>query len=320
MEYDLSDKLTAIIGVRYEHENVDFEYRQTYSDIDFVTANVFFVPPFTFNKALNGDDAVINKNYFSGTLELDWRPNEDMLIYASARRGIKPGAFNTPFAPIDSDRYKVKEEQLHAFELGTKLTLAYGALQVNGSIFYYDYKDYQAILSEGANTLLTNADATIYGLDLEVVARPSERLDIGFVLSVLEGNASDIQLNLPNGDVIVRDREVANAPKISGTAFARYEWPAFDGMLSIQGDLRYQDSVFFGVQNHPTLSGDAYVIGDMRIAWQNDRVEIAVFGKNLWEEEYIIYSGNNVDFGGYKFETPGKPRWLGIEVRYNWGN
>lgn len=317
IEYDLSDQFTIIAGARYEREKVNFDYFQAFAlNPDVLTA--FLGAPFVFNETLNGDFAVIDKNYFSGNLELDWRPSDDTLIYVSARRGIKPGAFNTPFAFLPEKEMKVKEEKLHAFEVGTKLTLFNGRMQVNGAAFYYDYKDYQAVSLKGPSAILTNVNATLYGLDLEVLANPIEGLDLGIGLSLIRGKAKDIGFLAPGGPVI-RDREVPNAPKYSVTAMARYEWPVFNGLMALQGDAQFQDGTFFDIQNHPANTSDARGIGNLRVSWSQDGFEFAAFVKNVWNEEYVAFVEDNVDFGGYKVITPGKPRWWGVELRYAWG-
>ncbi|VAX08502.1 TonB-dependent receptor [hydrothermal vent metagenome] len=320
VEYAVTDEVTAIVGFRAENNKVDF-------DFDFVPGDSLstfvFGAPYSFNQALNGDLAKIDKQYYSGTLELDWRPDDNTLVYGSIRRGIKPGGFNVPFGALAPEDFKFEEEKLMAYEMGVKKTLFDGAAQLNASIYYYDYKDYQAVFLESTSIFLTNAGAEIYGLDLEVLANPMEGLNIGLGLALLEGNVENITLDVDgpffSGPSITRDREVPNAAKYSINIFTRYEWNAFGGVMSLQGDALFQDKIHFEVQNHSGLTSDSFIVANFRVAWQKDNFEIAATAKNIFEEEYVINIADLVDFGGYADVTPGKPRWFGIELRYNFG-
>ncbi len=319
VEYQLTDELTAIAGLRLEHEKVDFSFDQSRSNY---VAAYWLGPVFTFNKALYGDDAKIDKNYTSGTVQINWRPSDKTLTYLSARRGIKPGVFNTPFSSLPPEDMKVKEEELMAYEVGFKQTLWDGRAQLNAAAFYYDYNDYQATFVQGATVLLTNADAEIHGLDLEAYINPTDRLQLGVAASLLNGNVKDITLGtgaFGGPPYVTRDREVPNAPKYTVNVFARYEWPAFSGTMSLQGDVLFMDKTYFEIQNHPALTADSYSVGNIRLAWSNDKVEIAGLVKNVWNEKYDVYLLEVVDYGGYANVTPGKPRWWGLEFRYFFG-
>jgi iron complex outermembrane recepter protein len=124
----------------------------------------------------------------TGRIVLDWQPilgfTDETLVYASYARGYKGGGANPPgiAAPagtfIEAAQLAVaprtfEPEYVNALELGTKNTLFDGALMVNGSVFYYDYKDYQVskIVNRSANN--ENFDATIWGAELETVFAPN---------------------------------------------------------------------------------------------------------------------------------------------------
>lgn len=305
-EYDLNEQVTMILGLRGEHESVDYVLDQTHD-------------PF-WGPELDYDDTVKN-DYVSGTLELDWRPTDDMLVYGSVRRGIKPAAFNRPFLDISPAPIPVDEEKLWAYEVGAKATL--GMFQVNGSVYYYDYKDYQAIFVKDAASALQNLDAEIYGLDLEISARPTDRLTLGAVLSLIEGKARDVGFD-PSvgvvGDELLRDRDIPNAPPYSATIMAQYEIPLSDGSaIRLQGDVQFQGKTYYEIQNHPASTQDAYQVGNLRLSWLKGGLEVAATVKNVWQEEYAAYILDVNSFGGFKDVTPSKPRWWGLELRYRWG-
>ena len=77
-----------------------------------------------------------------------------------------------------------KQEQLDAFELGSKYTAFGGYAQINGAVYYYLYKDKQLLGSFpdplfGQLPVLQNApEARVYGAEFDITAEPLEGLSI----------------------------------------------------------------------------------------------------------------------------------------------
>ena len=117
-------------------------------------------------------------------------------------------------------------EQLDAFEIGFKSTLADGRAQLNGAVYYYDYRDYQAFNIVGIDTLTINTDAESMGAELELQANPMPGLDI-----LLGAAWNDIDVDLDGRSV-----SSVQSPEWNLNALVRYEWPAFGGKLAVQAD------------------------------------------------------------------------------------
>jgi hypothetical protein len=60
--------------------------------------------------------------------------------------------------------------------------------------------------------------------------------------------------------------------------------------LTAQVDFSYSDSYFFDTDNAPLDVSDSAVLWNGRLAWQlpGERLEIALFGRNLTDERKII--------------------------------
>jgi len=67
-----------------------------------------------------------------------------------------------------------------AFELGTKNTLLDGALTLNGSLFYYNYENYQISEIVDRTSINLNFDAHIKGAELEATYEPLPGLRFNF--------------------------------------------------------------------------------------------------------------------------------------------
>ena len=119
-EYDLSDTFTLIAGARVIREEKDFTSEETVflntnrKTLDTETALFSFRPQFT---------AKLDATLWSGKVQLEWKPNEDWLVYAGVNRGVKAGGFNSPFTfggAFAGADVPYTEEILLAYETGFK--------------------------------------------------------------------------------------------------------------------------------------------------------------------------------------------------------
>lgn len=148
----------------------------------------------------------------TGRVVLDWKPElsftDDTLVYASYARGYKGGGTNPPRVEINPTvvQYQplagtFEPEYVNAIEIGTKNTLLDGALRVNTTAFYYDYKDYQVSQIVDRISLNENFDARIWGLEIETLYRPTPNLQLDANLGYLNTRIGDGE-----GSIDVMDR------------------------------------------------------------------------------------------------------------------
>jgi len=141
-------------------------------------------------------DIVQKWNRLTGRFVVDWAPSlsftRDTLLYASYARGYKGGGANPP--GIDANPASLqffpqpttfRPETVNAFEIGTKNTLAGGAITLNANAFFYNYKDYQVSQIVDRQALNENYDANIWGAELEFTWRPAPRLKVNANLGYL---------------------------------------------------------------------------------------------------------------------------------------
>lgn len=75
----------------------------------------------------------------TGSIGVDYTPDDATLIFFRAARGYRPGGFNAGFI---NDVPLVDEETVNSYEIGYKATL-FERLQLNTAAFYYDFEDNQ---------------------------------------------------------------------------------------------------------------------------------------------------------------------------------
>ena len=327
IEYNLSDTLTLIAGLRYTQEERDMDYTNAFGDrngdgtidnADGILTNflqelnaqlgAFPTEWFDFEGKIDNDNV-------SGKVGLDFRPNDDTLLFASYSRGFKSGGFNGGFLDLTDgvtpDNTPYEEEILDAFEVGVKSTLADGALRINATAFYYDYTDFQALTFAGLSQFIDNSDAEISGLDLEVVWLPNDAWTISLGASALDTEVDQVTVQ---GNV-VNNTQLVLAPEFSLNGIVRYQ--ATDA-LSVQVDFNHQGEHFFDITNSDLSTEDSYTVFNARIGYDvSENLSLAAWVKNLGDEEYRVYTFDFTGPGGFNQQFFAPPRWAGVSLNYS---
>ena len=355
LEFDLSETVTLTTGLRWSNEKKEAEFRQFFSlfesptSANVVVNDVFGEGPvweFGPNGINNngavatgfaetsviGDpgDAKIDVDSITAKLGLDWQANDDTLIYVSFNRGVKAGGFN---APIDATNFYIgnlapsemqfDEEVLDAYEAGFKWTFADGLARLNGTVYYYDYQDYQAFALDSLTTYVFNTDAVSKGMELELQASPVDGLDILLGIGYINNNVEDAY-RLPDGSFI--DRQAVVTPDLNVNGMVRYEWGVGSGTLAAQYDFSYMSEHFFQLKNSPVATEDAYAISNVRLTYagNNNKWSVTGFINNVTDEEnrlMVFDLAGTPAQGGFGMAESfyGLPRWWGVSLDYRWG-
>jgi iron complex outermembrane receptor protein len=312
LEYNFTSVLTGILGVRWtaDRKTYSFSPRCTFlpdlEGLDAATCSIF--APLVQAEAINGFK--LNDNDWSGSAEINYRPNKDLLIYGKVARGYKAGGVNggiVSFFPANELTYGT--ETPLTFEIGSKLAFGNGRYSLNTSFFYTDYNGFQTFTSRpGVGLVNFNNDARIYGSEIELRANPARGLDILLGLGLLDAKS----LNL-SGAGGTYDRKMANAPKVKANALVRYQWDGLGGKLAGQIDTNYVGKRALEAENHPALDGASYNVWNASLEWRSkdDDYGIKFWIKNLTDETYLPMSFNQVNNLGITQHVIAPPRWFG---------
>jgi iron complex outermembrane receptor protein len=329
-EWAFADAFKLIVGARYWSDEREGSYYGTAPEVPGLSAPVTIV----FNtrevspvgSSISPGDAKRTFDGVTARVQLDWKPSDTVLWYASFNRGSKSGGYTfstgTPYDPDGSltiprsflEGMPFDEETLDAFELGVKSTLG-GYTTLNVAAFRYDYSDYQAFAQFGPVQTVINLDAELTGLEAELTSRPLDGLTLQLGLSLLDSTVKDVPL--PDG-VTIEDHDLPQAPEFSGNLLARYEFAAGPGLLGIQGDAQYSGEFCFTVLCAPVEEEDAYTVANARIDYTgaSGRWNVAAFVNNLTEEKYRVYAFDSSLFSGVVAGVYAKPRWYGLSATY----
>jgi iron complex outermembrane receptor protein len=324
VEAKLNSQFSVIVGGRWSHDKKEIEINTSCTNGFLPFACGIVAPPGSvqgdgFTSANSGGLNRQSKGDWTGKAELDFRPTDDVMLYASVTRGQKSGGFNaSAIAGISAAITPYRPEVLTNYEIGFKSTIFGGTTRFNASAFHYDYKDYQAYTLTGLTPTIFNTDARVNGVEVELTSNPVKGLTISGSAAYLDAIAHDVRSNLLGSGVNLGDQRMPQSPKWSGTGLIRYGFDVGDGELSFQADARYNSKRYFNTVNHPALADNQDFVVNGRIAYRlgDGDWEFAIWGKNLTNA--TVYA-SGFDLSGTNGSTPlvlGPPRWFGGSVSF----
>lgn len=126
-------------------------------------------------------------------LGVEWDWADDNLLYATFENGYRAGGVDLSLAAPTYD-----PEYIDAFTIGSKNRFFDNTLQVNAELFLWDYQGQQVTYFttlEGASAFpIANADATIQGLDLDMIWAATADTTIGLNLQFLDATYDKLSL------------------------------------------------------------------------------------------------------------------------------
>jgi len=309
-DWNVSEAVRISTGLRYSWEEKEFSGGTT--DVNTNGTSLIIGGPGSF--ALSDVDDKIDESQLSWRVGVDYRPNDDWLLYGNVATGFKSGGFfgdltfdNSELAPYDS-------EEITAYEAGFKATLGGGNAQLNAAAFFYDYKDIQSQVPSALSLQFTNVpSADVTGLDVDLQWQATDSLYIAGGVALLDTEMSAF-------GVIPAGNELPNAPELQYNGMFRYEVDVSAGYaIAIQSDFKYSDAMFREGTNDIRGRTDSYLVYNARIALfqPEGNWEVALWGRNLgdeiYEEQIFVTDTTGVATSYY-----GAPRTYGLSFRWNY--
>jgi len=333
----ISETLTLSAGVRYTNDTRKIKLTLIPvcgSGIGETAAN-------RTNSALAsycGDTAPqsISTEAATGRIALEWRPAENQLYFMQYSHGFKSGGFNPVRATVQ--RGPVTAETVDSFEVGGKRYFFNRKLRLNTSLFYYKFYGLQALI--GSSDPLTGAafvfyinagDPRTYGAEAEATWAVTDNLEIAANVGLLDTKmVTDPKFTIDGR--FINGNKLTQAPKVSFNAIVRYTIPMGDmGSVTLQGDGRWQDKSFSGIDNDPAEVINKYGVLNARVQWRNATKKVSVEGfvDNLLDRT-IVQHVFAPTLGSYPttitatlpsfdsgFRSLNRPRTWGVKANYN---
>jgi iron complex outermembrane receptor protein len=284
VNYNITPQLSFILGGRLTHDSkhgINNSGCVSNPLIPFDVCALIQAPVVAFT----GYDLSFKKTSWSGRAVIQYKPTNDVMLFAGVNRGTKAGGFNSggvEFYPVSAAQFA--PEVLTNYEVGIKSRLFGRMLTLNASAFYYDYKDYQTFSAKNAALQVFNVDATIKGFEFDAALRPTRGLELRASATYLDTE----QKSVPFGTGIA-NFPLPQAPKWSVNASARYGIHIGEGELFGLLSFTHVDNTSIAAVPFVAENLQGYDRYDARIGYDTDKFSIAFNVRNLRNK--TIYTG-----------------------------
>lgn len=308
-------KLTFVLGGRVIREHQDYKFA-SYATQNVNDYSVDLGPPlFTLQPSFN--DRRTN-TLWAGKAQLEYRPTNQLLVYAGVNRGVKGGSYNgklfdgTPaLAPQD---IPYKPEELVSYEGGFKLTGVGNVYTLNGALFHYDYTNYQSFVFADISGFVRNQKARTNGAELEATLRPFDFVRLGASGAYVDAKVKGLQI----APGVPRDTRPTYTPKYSASGRATLTARNIaGGDVNLTGIVTYQSSFYHNARN---FQGDRYngrTLTDFNIDWTLvGGFHAGAFLKNAFDVRYKTVGLDLSTACGCNLEAYGEPRTWGVTMGY----
>ncbi|MEM6708020.1 MAG: TonB-dependent receptor, partial [Pseudomonadota bacterium] len=348
--YDLSERLTLTGEGRFSRDRIDYQVptwsRQQISLLQQTPQP--FCPPETDDRDVPQSQKYPNVAYdcstrdsvsssvFTPRVVAEFQRNDTQLYYASVTTGFKPGGFAANEAvTLEGQRYK--EEHVTTYEVGARSQWLDRSLQLNGAVYFNDYKDQQiGIQQEPAGSVspipgITNAARVqVFGVELDATWQPTANLRLGaayaFTDAVFEDyvqgedgsttlnrtEAGNIDADFSGNRVGKNPRHAWNLDVDYGRPLAAtgFEWLA--GATAIYRSRRYLDEA--NLAYLPSF----YRI-NLRFGLESDRYQLLGYVDNLLDDDQVTNGQRVVDLGNPDGFAPGRGYLLHLATPRSYG-
>lgn len=275
-------------------------------------------------------------------VNLDYKPIEDVMVYAKYARGYRQGSINV--ATYGLERWF--PEKVDTYEIGAKTSFR-GAISgtFNIAAFYNDFRDQQIQLSPiVCNTInppqcpfvpaptagIANAGrSSIKGVEVDssIMLFDGFRLDASY--AYLETKLKSVSLpETPLGFISLRTPPIggplAFTPKHKATATAAYTLPLDEsiGRITLSGTYVYQSRMFGSSVSSPAYQHiPSQELVNLNLSWDGIGglpVDVAAFVTNLTKEKFWVATPG-ASFG-FDSVVLNQPRMYGLRLKYRFGN
>jgi len=308
--YRINDKWTTTLGLRYSRDD------KTGSEFNTFRLGAQDGIPL---QQLTG---TFDKNWseWTGKLGFEYSLANNTFAFANFSTGYKSGGVN-----LGGFTGAFDPETIASYEVGIKSTLWDRRLRLNTTAFYSDFKDYQLQSVDGPSVIITNADAEIYGLEVEVDLIPADTWLINFVAAWNHSEVTEYAqpglLNPATFSPVSAGEPLPRTPEFSyQVGVEKNIYSSNQSELTARLSYTWQDDVNLDAFATFGADEDAYGLLDASVSLTeiSGKWSVDLYGKNLTDEYYKTSSLFYAAVLGSGLQAQiGKPRTYGIRFRYN---
>lgn len=349
--YSLTDVLKVTAGIRYTWDRTRSSIQKSFYNYPDPTN-----PNLRVGQCTNGllrvaggitSDAQCNENFEQNSkaptwlIGLDFKPIDDIMLYAKYSRGYRQGSTN-PFSVEGYNTYN--PEKVDTYEVGAKTSWR-GAMPgyLNVSGYYNNFTDQQVQTGfrdiqnrVAVNVAIVNAGKSrIYGAEVETGISPFKGFNLAgsyaylhtklLELATFPAPSTFIPGSFFNTPVIttIEGAPLTFAPKHKASATASYTLPLPEtvGRVSLSATYTYTAKMiatYSGTQG--TLP--AYDLLNLNLNWNaigGLPIDASLFATNVTKKKYLTQVVEQTS-SGFVTKFLGEPKMYGIRLRYHFGD
>ena len=309
MSYQLTNKLKATVGLRYDYEKREATFN------GFGDAMLFNGVVTEINPNITADG---NYSAISPKFSVNYSVNELSNIYATYTRGFRAGGINASSLPVGV-RQTFDPEYSNNYEIGYKSYLLNKKLSIGASAFLIQWKDLQFYNLVAPFTYAREnvGNAQSAGIEIEVSALPVKglQLDGSFGFNPTEYKGFDLKrVNFGTGvesTTAIGGNKLSNAPTHTLFLGAQYEYSINQKLKAIvRGEIRNLGKQYTDIQNQ--IEQPSYTLLNSRIGLTYGKYSLFIWGQNLTNERYLAYGNPDSSFG--RQSRMAQPRTFGLTL------
>jgi iron complex outermembrane receptor protein len=296
--YDLTDKLSAIAGVRLNQQKIEY------------TFDNFNVTPEQHFGGSNQENAVTEK------AGLEYKVTPDIMTFATFSTGYKGQAYDlvSTFNAKEAAEMPVPHETAHNYEVGIKNSLFDRRVYLDVTLFDSDFYGFQtsvnSFLPDGTALTFLNSVGHLRtrGVELDAAAKVTQNFSLNAAYAFTNATVVDF----PNGPCYtgqtlaqgcyvdatnshvqnLAGKPLNNVPKNKFNVGGEYDQPfgnlPFGGFVGFA--YRWQSAVNFSLSQDPLTVQTSYGITDFSLGIndKNDRYKVTAFVDNAFNKQYAI--------------------------------
>lgn len=341
--FHISDRTDVFAGIRYTKEDlgVSLNNRLSFAPLSRASIAARFnsstmvldttgLPEFpavsakSIGTASKSDDAV------AGRLGFNMKLSNEVNFYGVASRGFI-GAGGKVSRSATTDNAFLKPSFADSVEIGIKSLLLDNRLRLNAAIFSQKTKDLQAsrLIPGTVNSEIVNAgNLKSKGAEFDLAYRVSENVSMNAAVAYLDTEFENLVQPCYPGQTAAQGC-TATGQVIDGKVGLTS--PKLKYSLSINGDMPlsgnnagyaslgyvWQDKIHFNLDHDPLTVQKAYGLLDLTMGVRmGQKFDIAFFGRNLLDQEYMLSKEAAVGALGRMFVRPPRDgkRYFGIKA------
>ncbi|MCY4013208.1 MAG: TonB-dependent receptor [Gammaproteobacteria bacterium] len=298
-EFEFADGWILNVGGRYTVERKDVEVATASNAACVVTAGTGIADTRCRFDFRDGD----SWRNFTPKIGLQRWLRPGVQFYGHYTRGFRSGGYNLRNTSPAAAPGPFDEEEQDAVEVGFKAEVADGRGRLNVSAFHTTVNGLQrqvtsADATAGAFQVTANtADATIRGLEAEIVLALSESVRLDAFLGLADGRYDRVRHDLDGDGSTVGDDRLA-LPRLAPLTYGLGVGYGRDlgrlGRLTARLDLAHRDDSEITDDNRGTLDGGELVAASLELA-PSSAFSLTLYARNLFD---TVFRRSDFDLTG----------------------